>query len=150
MLTRHYMSSKRVIQLTAVASFELHGRELKNQPTGSRPLKQIPKEMKNLTHAECKKAVSQGLIHQKTIDFLTAWVDETWPTIPRPKEYKYLKRPDPLDSNLLGRRCVLYDGLSDRPNRIVVRVENDAGLALPVGNDADAEAPDDHIWLVDS
>ena len=70
MLTRHYMSSSRVLQVTAVCSWHRQGQHLREQPEGSRPKKPIPRHLPKFIHVQCTMALRQTLISDCAAGFL--------------------------------------------------------------------------------
>jgi len=143
LLTRHYMSSPRYLQATAVCSFDRHGHLLGPQPTASRPRKPIDHKLNKLTHAQCRVAVSQRLITEAAAGFLMSWTSGTLPRETRPQNYKYLVlRWDGISEAPRSRQPIAYDGLTAEPNVIVVLIEDDDGNELDVGDDDEVVASD--------
>ena len=119
MLTRHYMSSRRIHQATAV----LHaGRETWPQPRGNRARKAKDGKLVREMYAECRRAAEQGLLSQEARNFLEGWVSETLPTLARPACYRFLgHRWEEQEQRHAARAYVPYDGLSLAANHVRVR-----------------------------
>ncbi len=148
LLTRHYMSSHKVLQITACCPWTTHGHMLPEQPEGSRPFRFMPRTVVNLTHSKCNMAIRQNLIKQSTYDFLTSWVDGTLPRETRPPRYEILTRNlDEIETSAPRRAPISYDGVSSVPNVIDIVVE-DMGHALECVADGEADEVDDAPMLM--
>lgn len=73
MLTRHYIGSRRILQITAVCNFQLRGPALAGQPQGSRPRKDIPSDVVKLMRTQCQAMREQNVITQTAHNWLLDW-----------------------------------------------------------------------------
>lgn len=140
-ITRHYMSSNSVLQVTVVSSFVQHGSRAANQPTSCRPSKVIPLSLRRELHAQCEQALQQRIVSQVCADFLTSWADGTLPKTPRPSRYNYLDR-DVFDEQGGGAIDPLphFDNVVRDPTLVQVVLGDRAHI--DAREDAEAEADD--------
>ena len=144
MLTRHYMSSKRVLQITQVFCHSQKFHLLVGQPLRAAASKPIPDDVRRATLQQCRMARQQRLLSHEACDFLEAWVEGRWVKPLRLTHYKYLdwRWQDHPDEGHV-RDPIEYDGVTGIPNIVSVVVADEEGKALPKGSDMEAESADD-------
>ncbi len=143
LITRGYMSDRGILQVTAVASFTLHGRADDAQPRGTHFMKAIPEKLAQSVASQCRTALAQNLIKQRASLFLTSWSDGTLPRERRQPRYIFLDwRWNSQVAPCPARRPIAYDGVTGEPRPIAVVLRVGHGGAAPLADD-DVERPDD-------
>ena len=70
MLTRHFMCSRRHLQVTAVCAFNQRGHRIGSQPTRTRARKLISADLVRLLKSQCRMARDQNLISATASNWL--------------------------------------------------------------------------------